>query len=134
MNNFALGITKPCTQLHAAPSTSTQLQPAPSTTTQLHPAPSTTTQLILTSTHLHSPPPSSFKPPPSSLQHPQRYKNQNIARNRAISQIEAENSKLPVLPENWHSWYIGGADSKSRLRISKFRPQNLFFGNFRPKK
>ena len=61
----AMSITKPCTQLHAAPSTSTQL----------HPAPSTTTQLILTSTHLHPPPPGSFKPPPSSLQHPQRYNN-----------------------------------------------------------
>ena len=36
-------------------------------------------------------------------------------------------SKLSVLPENWHSWYIGGADSESRLRISKFRPQ-IFLG------
>ena len=31
------------------------------------------------------PPPSSFQPPPSSLQHPQRYWNQNIARNGAVS-------------------------------------------------
>ena len=46
-----LGITKPCTHLH--------------------PAPSTSTQLISTSTQLHS-------PPPSSLQHPQQYLNQNI--------------------------------------------------------
>ena len=45
-----------------------------------------------TSTQPHPPPPSSFQPPsssfqlpPSSLQHPQRYKNQNIARNWAIS-------------------------------------------------
>ena len=53
-----LGITKPCTHLHQAPSTSTQLI---STSTQLHP------------------------PPPSSLQHPQQYLNQNIARNWAIS-------------------------------------------------
>ena len=30
-----LGITKPCTQLHPAPSTSTQLHPAQSTSTQL---------------------------------------------------------------------------------------------------
>ena len=41
-----LGITKPCTHLHQAPSTSTQL--------------------ISTSTQLHPPPPSSFQPPPSS--------------------------------------------------------------------
>ena len=44
----------------------------------LHPAPSTSTQL-------HLPAPSSFQLPPSYLQHPQRYKNQNIARNWAIS-------------------------------------------------
>ena len=60
-----LGITKPCTQLH--------------------PAPSTSTQLISTSTQLHPPPPSSFQSPPSSLQQPQQYLNQNIARNWAIS-------------------------------------------------
>ena len=69
-----MGITKPCTHLH----------PAPSTSTQLHSAPSTSTQLILTSTQLHPPPPSSFQPPPSSLQHPQQYLDQNITRNWAI--------------------------------------------------
>ena len=51
----------------------------------LHPAPSTSTQLISTSTHLHPPSPSSFQSPPSSLQHPQQYLNQNIAHNWAIS-------------------------------------------------
>ena len=60
-----LGITKPCTHLH--------------------PAPSTSTQLISTSTQFHPPPPSSFQPPPSSLQHPQQYLKQYIARNWAIS-------------------------------------------------
>ena len=59
------GITKPCTHLH--------------------PAPSISTQLISTSTQLHPPPFNSFQPPRSSLQHPQRYKNQNIARNWGIS-------------------------------------------------
>ena len=58
------GITKPCTQLHPAPSTSTQLQPPPTSSFQ--------------------PPPSSFQPPPSSLQHPQQSLNQNIACNLAI--------------------------------------------------
>ena len=53
--------------------------------TQLHPAPSTSTQLILTSTQLHPLPPSSFQSPPSSLQHLQQYLNQNIARNWGIS-------------------------------------------------
>ena len=58
------GFTKPCTQLH--------------------PAPSTSTQLILTSTQLHPPPSSSFQSPPSSLQQPQQYLDPNIARNWAI--------------------------------------------------
>ena len=60
-----MGITKPCTYLH--------------------PAPSTSTQLISVSTQLHPPPPSSFQTPPSSLQHPQQYLDQNIERNWAIS-------------------------------------------------
>ena len=82
-----MGITKPCTQLHPAPSTSTQLHLAPSTTTKLHLAPSTSTKLISTSTQLHPPQPSSFQLPfpPSSLQHLQQYLNQNIARIWAIS-------------------------------------------------
>ena len=62
---FCMGITKACTHLH--------------------PAPSTSIQLISTSTQLHPPPTSLFQPPPSSLQHPQQYLNQNIARNWAIS-------------------------------------------------
>ena len=56
-----LDIAKPCTHLLLTPSTSIRLHPAPPASTQLH-----------------SPPPSSFQPPASSLQHPQRYKNQNI--------------------------------------------------------
>ena len=50
-----MGFTKPCTQLH----------PAPSSSTQLHSAPSTSTQLISTSTQLNPAPPSSFQPPTS---------------------------------------------------------------------
>ena len=49
---FQLGITKPCTQLH----------PAPSTSTHLHPAPSTSTQFILASTQLSTTPPTIFEP------------------------------------------------------------------------
>ena len=33
------------------------------------------------------------------------------------------------MPKYWHLWYIGGADSESRLRILKFRPQNPFWAN-----
>ena len=53
--------------------------------THLHPAPSTSTQLISAFTQLHPPPLSSFQPPSSSLQQPQQYLNQNIACNWAIS-------------------------------------------------
>ena len=74
LNIQIIGITKPCTHLH----------PAPSTSTELHLAPSNSTQFILISTQLHPRPPRSFQPPPSSLQHPQQYSNQNIARNWAI--------------------------------------------------
>ena len=109
-----MGITKPCTYLHPAP---------PSTSTQLHPAPSTSSQP-------HPPPPSSFQPPASSLQHPQQYLNQNIASNWAISPNLGQKLKLSILIENWHIWYFGGVDSKSRLRFLKFRPQNSFLGKF----
>ena len=46
-----------------------------------------------------------------------------------FGQIWAKNSKLSILPENWQSWYIGGADSESRLRILKFQPQKFFWAN-----
>ena len=69
-----LGITKPCTHLHPAPSTSTQLIPS--------------------STQPHPPPPSSFQPPPSSQPHPQQYLNQNIARDWAISPNLAQKLKV----------------------------------------
>ena len=41
---------------------------------------------------------------------------------------------MSIFIENWHTWYIGGVDSESRLRFLKFWPQNLFFGKFGPKK
>ena len=53
-----LGITKPCTHLHSAPSTSSQLHPPPPGSFQA--------------------PPSSFQPPPSSLKHPQQYLDQKF--------------------------------------------------------
>ena len=94
--------------------------------THLHPAPSTSTQLISTFTQLHL-------PPPSSLQHPQQYLNQNITCNWAISPNLVRKIKLSILTENWHTWYFGEADSQSRLRFLKFRPQNQFLGKFGPK-
>ena len=64
--------------MHPPASSSIHLHSATSRSIHLHPTPSTSTQL-------HPPIKGSFQPPLSSLQHPQRYKNQNIACNWAIS-------------------------------------------------
>ena len=98
------------------------LNRAPSST-QLYPHPPSSFQ----------PPPSSFQPPSSSLQHPQQYLNQNIAHNWAISSNLGQKIKISILTENWHTWYIGGADCESRIRPLKFRAQNPFLGKFGPK-
>ena len=84
-------------------------------------------------THFHPPPPCSVQPRPSSLQHPQQYLNQNIAHNWAISSNLGQKIKISILTENWHTWYIGGADCESRIRPLKFRAQNPFLGKFGPK-
>ena len=109
------------------------MHPPPPGSIHLHPATSTSTQLILTSTKFHLPPPSSFQPPPSSLQHPQQYLNQNVARNWVISPNLGWKIKLSILTENWHTWYLGGVDSKSRFRLLIFWSQNPFLGKFGPK-
>ena len=49
-------------------------------------------------------------------------------------QILGEKLKLLILTENWHIRYVGGADSESRRRFLKFRPQNPFWRKFAPKK
>ena len=38
-------------------------------------------------------------------------------------------SKLSVLTENWDIWYLGSADSESRLRFLKFWPKIHFWAN-----
>ena len=152
-----MGFTKPCCQLHLAPSTSNQL--------------------ISTSNQLHLPPRSSFQPPSSTLQHPQQYSNQNITRNWAISpnlgwkfqtwpfwheirshgilevlipspdldfwnshakihfwaNLGSKKTKLILLSGNWHTWYHKDADSYSSISFLKFQPYNSFLGKFRPK-
>ena len=37
---------------------------------------------------------------------------------------------MSILTENWHTCYIGGADSKSRLRFLKLWPQNSLLDKF----
>ena len=100
--------------------------------TQLHPAPSTSTQFISNSTELHPPPPSSFQPPPSFLQHPQQYLHQNVARNWAISPNFGQ--KIKSLP----FWLKIGTHGILEVLIPnpdlKFRSQNSFLGKFGPKK
>ena len=34
------------------------------------------------------------------------------------------------MTENWNTWYLGGANSESRLRFLKFWPENLFSDKF----
>ena len=40
---------------------------------------------------------------------------------------------MSILTKNWHTWYIGGVDSESRLRFLKFQPQKPFLCKFGPK-
>ena len=83
-----------------------------------------------TSTQLHPPTTSLFQSPPGCLQHPQRYKNQNVARIWVVFQKLGRkiNSKLFVLRENWHIWYLGGVDPENGFRYSNFEPQHPFLG------
>ena len=97
---------------------------------QLHPTPPSFI-------HLH---PAHFNLHPAHLSlHPPLCNTLNVIITKTshligqFPQIYTENSKLSVLSENWLSWHIGGADSESRIRTSKFRPQNPFLGKFGPK-
>ena len=38
-------------------------------------------------------------------------------------------SKLSVLTENWHTWYLGSANSESGLGFLKFQPKINFWAN-----
>ena len=88
-----------------------------------------------TSTKLHPPPPNSFQPPPSSLQHPQKYSNQSIARNWAIS------PNLDRKMQRSSFWLKNGSHSILEVLIPnpdlislKFQLQNPFLGKFGTKK
>ena len=82
LESLLMGVAKPWTHFHPASSTPTQLHQSPHISTQLHPAPS-----------------SLFQPPPSFFQHPQRYKNQNIALNWAT--FPSLSQKLKVICFAW---------------------------------
>ena len=117
----SLGITKPCTQLNPALSTSTRLHPHSRSSTQLH-----------------LPPPSSFQPPPMSIHLPAAHFSLHPALCNTLNNIWTKIlhviGQFPqILTKNWHTWYFGGVDSESRLRFLKFRLQNPFLGKFGPK-
>ena len=101
---YNMGITKPCTHLHPAPSRSIHLHPAHFS---LHSALCNTLNIIQT-------------------------KILHVIGN--FPKFRRKNSKLSIFNENWCMWYLGGADSKSRLRFLKFWPQNSFLNKSWPKK
>ena len=71
---------------------------------------------------------STFQPPPSSLQYPQRYYNQNIARNWVISINLGEKSQNCLF---WQTWYLKDVVSSFEISFLNFQP---FLGKFRTKK
>ena len=95
------------------------LLPPPSST-HLHPAPSTSIQLISASTQLSA--------TPATLLEPKYWMWLGN-----FSTFRPKNSKLSVLTENWHTWYLI-ANSKFRLRFLKSRSENQFLGKFGPTK
>ena len=113
---------------HPAPSIFTQLHPPPPNSSQpppssihFHPAPSTFTQLISASTQLSATFSTIFEPKYCTWL-------------GDFPKFGPQDSKLSILTKNGHSWYLGSTDSESRLRFSKFQPQNPFLGKFGSKK
>ena len=67
-------------------------------------------------------------PPPRSFRlHPAICNTLNVIRTKILHVIGQLHQKFKVLTENWQTWYIGGADSKSRLRFLKFRHPKIHF-------
>ena len=44
----------------------------------------------------------------------------NVIRTNISHAVRLRNSKLSILTEKWHTWSLGGADSKSAQRLLKF--------------
>ena len=51
-----------------------------------------------------------------------------------LGKFGPKKSKLSVWTENWHTWYLGSADSEFGLWSLKLQPQNSFLGKFGSKK
>ena len=50
--------------------------------------------------------------------------------NLFLGKFGLKKSKLSILLQNWHTWYLADVDSESRLRFLKFLPQHSFLGKF----
>ena len=58
----------------------------------------------------------------------------NVWNSDAKTHFGLKKSKLSVLPDNWHTWYLERDDSESEVRFLKFLHQNPFLGRFASKK
>ena len=123
-NELQKSITK---TVHSSPPSSIYLHPPPRSSIYLHPshfnlrpAPSNSTQVISVFPQLSATPSTIFEP---------KYRTQLCN----FPNFRPKYPKLSILTENWVTWYLGGADSKSRLRFLKLQPQNPFVGIFGPK-
>ena len=54
--------------------------------------------------------------------------------NGLLGKFGPKSSKLSFLPENWHAWYLKGADSEFGLTFLKLWDQKWFLVKFRLKK
>ena len=74
--------------------------------------------------HLHPVPPTSIQPISASTQlHPQRYTNQNIARNWEISpNLGQKIQSYPLCLKISSTLYLRGDDSESEFRLTKIQP------------
>ena len=97
--------------------TSTQLHPPPPSSTQLYPPPPSLFQPRLSSIHLHM---ALFSLHSALCNTLNNISTRILPVIGQFPQIQAEKIKLFILAENWHTWYIGGVDSKSKLRFLKF--------------
>ena len=87
--------------------------------------------------NLHPPPSSSFQPPPNSIQliststhlHPTHYFSQFPTLNPFLGKFGPKNSKLFILTENRHTWYIEDADSYSENSFLNCQPWIHFWAN-----
>ena len=71
---------------------------------------------------------------PCTQLHPAHFNLHSSPSTSNFPKFRPKNSKLSILTENWHTWYLGGADSESGFRFLKFQPQNLFLGKIVQKK